>query len=708
MGTIDVASMLLLFFAVATTVATCIVLYSRKRRQALPPEEGMVPPPTEEVTPPPAGEVAFLPATEAVTTPVEVVYPPAEEVAPSQASKRPEPGGRGGRPRAPTRDGEKQKTQETKTHRPKPEIVCWKRERQWTPAVEVPEEFLENPDLTALQNGSPLPQDESREACWRLERAFGEVVVRWTEGEDAQESRIVLGQEGYLLFKLSGQNQGRRVKSPSFGSYLVMVPHNWERDDALSGPPPVAPEPVSLTGYRAHFFNLEKDSDEKIAFRTSGDKPVVVQAKAPRFELVGIRLNDASENMGPLFGGEPPQIRALDDQAWKDVGTIVVGEEGSGKGRWRQPFHPTQEKIEQALPPEVADRKGGWYFLRFYDTNDDLVDSLDFRLVCALSKIRILQPSPFPFEDGHESTCVEFHHKRGCAIQPADGLACSIQIESKDNKTILTVPPEPTYDETQWRVGSEGKPQVQVTILVERLWWAVGQEDNLPFEWEDELLTIACDDFAATSKKALWLRLPKRRWTRRILVGFERSKARSYTVKVAEKESAIPLRDFGDCQEMRDRDQDHFLNIWIERDSELVEGVVAIIPASQRPMLCVGFGRKKTAIARAVLREGASVIKVDGQPVEDHFEAAPPKAKQFLRRLLQLEQVREVLSQTEVFITVTGSNPGTVQQVKASAHALARALMKYDSKLKPLLKQAGFGGAEVAKVPGVQREGVIR
>jgi ribosomal protein S9 len=602
----------------------------------------------------------------------------------------------------PQEPSEKRPPQEIKQRRPTPEIVCWKSERQWIPAVEVPEEFLENSGLAVLQNASPLTEDESREGCWRLEQVFGKVIVRSDEGQILKE--IYLGEHGknYLLFKLSGQdqNQGRRVKSPASGSYLVMVPDNWDRDDRLSGPPPVTPESVFLTGYQAHFFNVEKGGNEKIAFRTPEGKSVVIEPKAPRFELVGTRLNDASENIGPLFGERSPQIRALDDQAWKDVGTIVVGEEGSGKGRWRKSFHPTQEKIEQALPPEVADRKGGWYFLRFYDTNDELVESLDFRLVCALSKIRILQPSPFPFEDGHESTCVEFHHKPGCAIQPADDLACSIQIESKDNKTILAIPPEPTYDETQWRVGSEGKPQVQVTILVERFWWAVGQEDNLPFEWEDELLIITCDDFAATSKKALWLRLPKRRWADRILVGFERSRARPYTMKVAEKEIAIPLRDFGDCQEVRDRDQDHFLNIWIERDSELVKGVVAIIPASQWPILCVERGRKKTVIATAMLREGAGAIKVNGQPVADYFRKA--RARQFLWRLLELPHVSQVLSQMEVSIEVAGSSSSTVQQVKASAHALARALIKYDPRLKPLLKQAGFGGARVAKKSGVQ------
>ena len=483
----------------------------------------------------------------------------------------------------PQEPSEKRSPQETKQRRPKPEIVCWKRERQWIPAVEVPEELFESPNLAVLQNGLPLTQDESRKGCGRLEEAYGQVVVQWNEDEVAREIKIALGEESYLLFKLSGQNQnqGCRVKSPSSGSYLVMVPDNWERDEALSGPPPIVPEPVSLTGYQAHFYILEKDGDGKIAFHTPAGESFVIESKAPQFELVGTRLNDASEDMGPLFGERPPQIRALDDQAWRDIGTIIVGEEGSGKGRWRMAFSPVQDLLEQNLPSEVAAGTVGWYFLRFYDTNDDLMESLDFRFLCGLREIRILQSFPLPSETGHKPARVEFLHEPGCAVLSADGLACSIEIEREDDKTILSIPPDPTCDETRWLVGYKGGPQVEVTVLVERLWWAVGKEHNAPSEWEDQLLTLPRNNFAATSAKALWLRLPRRRWVDVVSVGFERSKARQFSMKVTEKMFTIPLREFGDSTEVGDREQEHFLKVWIERADSLVEGVIAIIPVKQ-------------------------------------------------------------------------------------------------------------------------------
>lgn len=690
----DMAAVLsLLAVAVAAAAIICVAIFNR-RRQAQST--------ADEVHREPA-ESPKLDEEARQKEEAEGKAQEEEHVKTVEEGKRLEPGKRGGRPRGLTEAQKKQSAQEVKPRRPKPEIVCWKRGRHWVLAVEMPEEILENPGLTTLQDGSPLHQDESREAYWLLQQASGEIIVRWNEGEDIHEARVMLGQEDYLLFRLSGQNQneGRRVRSPSFGSYLLMAPENWGRDEALSGPPSVAPEPVSLIGYQAYFFILEKGAKGKIAFCAPMGKSVVIESEASRFELIGTRLNDASEDMGPLFSERPPQIRALDCQAWEDIETIVVGREGRGKRKWRKSFSPVQERQEQDLPPEVA-AKDGWYFLRFYDPNEDLVESLDFRFVSGLRNIKILQPSPFPSEGEHESAYVEFQHQLNCNIRPADDRARTIQIESKDTKTTLTVPADSIYDETRWYIGSEGKSRVQVVILVERLWWAISQENSPPSGWRDKLAILVCDDFTATSEKALWLRFPRRCWTDRILVGFERSRARPYVVKVTDKEIAIPLREFGECREVAERDRDHLLNIWIQRDRELVEGVVAIIRASLGPRLCVGCGRKKAAVATAVLRVGAGAIRVNGRPAKDYFTRAPLRAKQFLQRLLELPCVNQALSQMEVSIEVTGSSPGTVQQVKASTHALARALMKYDPQLKRPLREAGFGGVRVTKGTGAQ------
>lgn len=615
-----------------------------------------------------------------------------------------EPIKRGGKPRGPTKGLEKERAQRIQPRRLNPEIVCRKRERQWVLAVEVPEELLGKPGLEVLQNGSPLPRDDSEETCWRLEQVAGEVIVRWNEAEVAQKITVGLGQEGYLVFKLSGQDlsQGRRVKSPSSGSYLVVAPNDWPRDEALSGRPQVNPEPTSLTGYQAHFFELEKGGEQKIAFQLPKGQSQVIKAKAPRFDLVGKRIEDASENIGPLFGGKPPRIRVLDAQVWKNIGTIVVGEEGSGRGRWRTAFSPDPGQMEQDLPYEVAARKGGWYFLRFYDSDDDLIESIDFRFLSVLTEIKLPQLHHLPTGDGHKPVCIEFVHEADCAVQPLSNLA-KIKVEPQDGKTILGVPPDPACDESHWLIGPKLGPRVEVTINVERIWWGVGGEGSPPSDWQDRPVVLAREDFKATSNRVLWLRLPKLRWVDRVLVGFQRSKARRYDVKVTEKTVAIPLREYSDYAEVGDQTQQQNLRLWLNRDHQDFEGVLAVVPAAQKaepvvPPLTqswVGFGRKKTAIAKAVMQYGVGGIEINGQPLDEYFRRTPRKAKQFLGRLVALGEVREALSQLEVKITVEGSSPTTTRQPKAVAHALARTLMDYDPQLRRLVRQAGFGGVKV-------------
>lgn len=190
----------------------------------------------------------------------------------------------------------------------------------------------------------------------------------------------------------------------------------------------------------------------------------------------------------------------------------------------------------------------------------------------------------------------------------------------------------------------------------------------------------------------------------KVLVGFERSRTRAYDVKVAENTVAVPLREYGDYAEASDQTQEYSLKIWIKRDHQDMEGVLAVLPAVSPPTQSWhGAGRKKTAKAKAVMQNGAGEIKVNGRRVDDYFRQTPRKAKQFLERLLDLKEVREVLSQMEVNIIVEGSSPSTKRQAKAVAHAIAHTLMSYDPNLTAVLKQAGFGGIKVKQSEASRR-----
>lgn len=93
-------------------------------------------------------------------------------------------------------------------------------------------------------------------------------------------------------------------------------------------------------------------------------------------------------------------------------------------------------------------------------------------------------------------------------------------------------------------------------------------------------------------------------------------------------------------------------------------------------------GRRKTSVARVVLKPGKGLILVNGQPIEKFF----PGIKQTYARQ-PLEAV-SVLNKYDVFANVTGG--GITGQSEALRHGIARALLKVDPEMRKPLKVAGF------------------
>jgi len=533
-----------------------------KADAAAPPE---TPPPDE----PPVEDREAVPAVAEVTEKRESEAAPPKEKQSERVSVSPD--NRGGRSRetVPKKEGGGEKKR--RTHTPKPEIVCWKQEREWIVAVELPDDFPERQNVTVVQDGKPLGIDETENGCWRLAQLHGEVVVRVTDAEH-ERSPLSLGSDDCLIFKLNGEDRGRHVKRPRSGSCLAIAPDNWNRDDALAGVPRIAPEDVCLSGYRAHFFDLSIPG--KIAFRDSTDRCVVIGSGGPLFQFVGEQAHDASESLGPLFAGAPPRMRVANG-SWDSVRTIVLGEEGRGAGKWRKAFKPNPDSPEQIMPVELTNRRAGWYFVRFYDDEDELVDSLDFRFCAGLRQIRTQPYQPLPSAVGHDTVTVELKHESEWCVSSASPSQDGVMIERKGDGTILRIPPLPDRDLTRWKVGVLPGPQVETALLMERVWWAATDMDKPPQQWRDTSLNLTVEDFAATSEKAIWLRLPKPRWTDCVLAGFQPERRRPYAPRVTERMVALPLRDFSDAPVLADRTRDCTLKVWVNG----YEAVVATVPA---------------------------------------------------------------------------------------------------------------------------------
>lgn len=478
---------------------------------------------------------------------------------------------RGGRPRE-IRPRQQEATASTTKPVRKPEIVCWQRQREWILAVEFRDGLSSRDNGQVFQDDQVLERDEQEPACFSLKDIKGQVKVISEDDEFLIDLR-----DDCLLFKLTGRNDGRRVNRASIGSYLAVVPLAWTRDER-SGIPPVAPEPVSLDGFLAHSFNLTTDSDV-IAFKDEFGVIKEISRDAPSFELVGNRLKDYNEHVGPLFGGGPPQIRATDTHTWENVSTIVIGEEGGGTNRWRKSFEPELRGMTQTLPGDLERRKGGWYFLRFYDFNDDLLDSLDFRFIGGLTDITVTQPCILPVNEGHKDATIEFRHDQTCAISPGQGLR-RLSLARTAEGTSVTIPPDPAFDCTHWisKVGSS--VEVEVGVLVERLWWSLVDGNSVAPNWFDVPIAVNRRDFKPTSAVALDFHFPRARWVDEVKVGFNEASKHRYPIKVEQRQLTIPLREFGGAQELSDRSSTAKLKVWINAE---VATVCVVLPQYIRP-----------------------------------------------------------------------------------------------------------------------------
>jgi small subunit ribosomal protein S9 len=96
-----------------------------------------------------------------------------------------------------------------------------------------------------------------------------------------------------------------------------------------------------------------------------------------------------------------------------------------------------------------------------------------------------------------------------------------------------------------------------------------------------------------------------------------------------------------------------------------------------------GTGRRKTSTARVYLRPGGGEVKVNRKPFEDYFPNET--LRMIIRHPLNLT---ETATKFDVVVNVAGGGPAG--QAGAIRHGITRALIEYNSELRPTLKQAGL------------------
>ncbi|MDB2444258.1 30S ribosomal protein S9 [Gammaproteobacteria bacterium] len=101
------------------------------------------------------------------------------------------------------------------------------------------------------------------------------------------------------------------------------------------------------------------------------------------------------------------------------------------------------------------------------------------------------------------------------------------------------------------------------------------------------------------------------------------------------------------------------------------------------PQQYYGTGRRKTSTARVYLKSGTGAITVNKRPLDGYF--GREVARMIVRQPLELI---EMVQKFDVNVSVRGG--GSFGQAGAIRHGITRALMEYDSELKPTLRKAGF------------------
>lgn len=94
-------------------------------------------------------------------------------------------------------------------------------------------------------------------------------------------------------------------------------------------------------------------------------------------------------------------------------------------------------------------------------------------------------------------------------------------------------------------------------------------------------------------------------------------------------------------------------------------------------------GRRKTATACVNLIPGTGEVKVNGQAFDEYFDT-PAQRIEALQPLLATD------NQKKFNLQVRAHGGGLNGQAGATSMAIARALVEFDSELRPTLKAGGF------------------
>jgi small subunit ribosomal protein S9 len=101
------------------------------------------------------------------------------------------------------------------------------------------------------------------------------------------------------------------------------------------------------------------------------------------------------------------------------------------------------------------------------------------------------------------------------------------------------------------------------------------------------------------------------------------------------------------------------------------------------PAQYLGTGKRKTSVARVILRPGDGATWINGKTLEEYFP-------RIVHRTLALAPLKTVGLDGQYDLRVRVHGGGPSGQAGAVRHGIARALVEVNSELRVPLKRAGF------------------
>ena len=437
----------------------------------------------------------------------------------------------------------------------RPELVCRK-----IPASACWEVILtadEECQLAAAHlEGAPLDFTDGR--CL-IPSLNGRLTV---SSQDGQEHLVPLFEGEPLIFKLrkNWAGEGRRTSGITCGHFIVIAPNAWQR----TGHAPVEADGCADPAFRAHYFHRDAiASDEGVdGFREWNDSTV-----AAGIELTGQRIHDDSDE-GELFVGDPPDLKSSPDIEW-----ARVGEEATSG--WGKNFLPHRQSL-----PEVLDGREGRFFLRVYDSEVNMLDSVAFRHLPNLRQILVngaeyAQDTVLvPRSTGYPLTAVRFVGADGSTLSPV--LPVGARQKALPSGAI-EVPPCPDADRMACSLGSDARG-VNIVLDLPRIWWRLEDGRTDPGAWRDTPLVMTREQFRRHAHSNVTVSLLSKRQTS-VRVGFDDELDQPYRRTIEDDRIAVPLVHFVDHAQIDRRlNDDACFNI------EWAPEIVPLIVISADPM----------------------------------------------------------------------------------------------------------------------------